>query len=209
MNLRFFVIIGGLLLLQGCSELGFIKKDNSAPSTVSADPLPPLLQFELPSDQRVYSYLLSAESEGQTVLYLLEQGGYYANLKEPFRLKACKELASIYKKEATWQAGWLLAYSFSDRGSCITHKERLNILNELESLITLYPEIKWLNSAKIQTLEHINYLKFRNVALKEKGQELEQKLQQSQAKNMELQILLKKLKAIEEIMNERLSDDAS
>jgi hypothetical protein len=209
MNPRVFLIVGGLMLLQGCSELGFLKEDKTTQGSIVAYHLPPLLQFELPPNQRVYSHLLSLESEGQTVLYLLEQGGYYANLKEPYRLKACKDLASIYKKEATWQAGWLLAYSFSDRGSCITHKERLKILNELESLITLYPEIKWLNSANIQTLEHINYLKFRNAALKEKERILEQKLQQSQAKNIELQILLKKLKAIEEIMNERLSDDGS
>ncbi len=209
MNLRFFVIVGTLMLLQGCSELGFLKEDKTTKSAIATYQLPPLLQFELPSNQRTYSHLLSAESEGKTVLYLLEQGGYYASLKEPYRLKACKELASIYKKEATWQAGWLLAYSFSDSGSCITHKERLKILNELDALITLYPEIKWLNSANIQTLEHINYLKFRNMALKEKERILEQELQQSQAKNIELQILLKKLKAIEEIMNERISDDGA
>ncbi len=209
MNLRAFLIIGLLILLQGCSKFGVLKEKEVANDSIIAYQSPPFLQFELPSSQGKYISLLLSTSEEQTVLSLLKQGGYYANLKKPYRLKACKELAAIYKKEGTWQAGWLLAYSFSDRGSCITHKDRLRILNELEDLIDLYPEIKWLNSANIQTLEHINYLKYRNVLLKEKELFLEQQLQQSQDKNIELQMLIKKLKAIEEIMNERLSDDGS
>ncbi|VAW49985.1 hypothetical protein MNBD_GAMMA04-2126 [hydrothermal vent metagenome] len=208
MSLKVFLIIGGLMALQGCSEFVFLKEEKTKKAAVAYQ-APSLLQFELLSNQGEYASLLSSTSEEQTVLYLLKQGGYYANLKEPYRLKACKELATVYKKESTWQAGWLLAYSFSDRGSCITHKERLRILNELDSLIGLYPEIKWLNSANIQTLEHINYLKSRNALLKEKELLLENELQQSQAKNIELQMLLKKLKAIEDIMNERLSDDGS
>jgi len=209
MTLRVFLMIGIFMLLQGCSELSFLKKEPEPKSTVVGDPLPLLLQFETPFNQGISASLFSSTSKDETVLYLLNQGYYYANLKEPYRLKACKELAVIYEKEKTWQAGWLLAYSFSDRGSCITHKDRLRILNELESLIGLYPEIKWLNSAKIQTLEHINYLKSRKTILKEKILLLEAQLEESQSENIELKMLIKELKAVEEIMNERLSDDGT
>ena len=209
MNLRVILMIGMLIALQGCSEFGVLNKEKVTKNTIVGYQLPPLLQLEPPYAQQGYTSLLSSTSEGEVVLYLLKQGGYYANLKEPYRLKACKELAEVYKKEGTWQAGWLLAYSFSDRGSCITHKERLKILNELESLIGLYPEIKWLNSANIQTLEHINYLKSRNSALKEEASLLEVQLKESQAENIKLQMLIKELKAVEEIMNKRLSDDGA
>ena len=104
-------------------------------------PAPPLLQFQLPTYKRSYNSQFLSNTEGKSVLLLLKQGAYYANLKEPYRLKACKAVADIYKSDGFWQAGWLLAYSFSDRGSCITHKERTKILYELDYLIGFHKEI--------------------------------------------------------------------
>ncbi len=175
----------------------------------STHAMPPLLQFELPFNKQS-AVFLPLNSKDQVVLDLLKQGAYYASLKDPSRLMACKELAVIYKENASWQAGWLLAYSFSDKGSCITHKERLILFNELEGLVDFYEykDIQWLNSANIQTLEHINYLKARNVLLKEKERTFDDQLKESQAENMALKILIKELKTVEKIMNERISDDS-
>ena len=207
MNLRVFVIIGVVVILQGCFVFNETSEVDERIPVKTPYLTPHLLQFELPFT----SYSLEddfLDSEDQVTLQLLKQGRYYANLKEPYRLKACKELATAYKKNTFWQAGWLLAYSFSDKGSCITHKERLAILHELEGLIGFYKSIKWLNSAQIQTLKHITYLKDRNAFLKEKESLLKAQLKKSDTENIKLKTLIKELKKVEKIMNERLSDDS-
>jgi len=206
MYLKLFFIFLTVIVLHGCTAFQQTKGDvdNGIKSTHAT---PPLLQFELPFNKQ-RGMFLPLNSKDKVVLDILKQGAYYASLKDPSRLMACKELATIYKEDAFWQAGWLLAYSFSDKGSCITHKERLVLLNELEGLVGFheYKDIQWLNSVNIQTLEHINYLKARNVFLKEKVRALEETLQERQAENTELKILIKELKTVEKIMNERISD---
>lgn len=197
------LFIGVTLILQGCIASNPKSKAEDSVNTRSDTSL---FQFELPFTFNNMGYDFFGAEE-QVVLHLLKQGRYYANLKEPYRLKACKELAAVYKQDSFWQTGWLLAYSFSDIGSCITHKERLTILNELEKVIEFYKDIQWLNSAHIQTLEHITYLKARNAFLKEKESILEAKIRQSEAENIELKTLIKELKKVERIMNERISDD--
>lgn len=206
-NILWIILL--LVFIQGCVQEERVKKtsDKEGFNDGFSYPIPPLLQFELPSHKLTYSLLASWETTGKTILYLLRQGDYYASLEEPYRLKACKELAKIYQEDGTWQAGWLLAYSFSDRKSCITHKERVSILKELEPLLHSYQEIQWLNSAQIQTLEHINYLKVRNADLKERVNQLELQLEESRNENQSLNGLIKELKEIEAIMNERISDE--
>ncbi len=203
MNLK-MLFIGVVFTLQGCiaSNPKSDREDNINTGSNSS-----LFQFEFPFTSNKMGYDFFGAEE-QVVLHLLKQGRYYANLKEPYRLKACKELAAVYKEDSFWQTGWLLAYSFSDKGSCITHKERLTILYELETVIGFYKDIQWLNSAHIQTLEHITYLKVRNAFLKEKESILESKIRQSEAENIELKMLIKELKKVEKIMNERISDDS-
>ena len=210
MRLKFCIVIGLLVWLQGC-VLFVPEKKTDSPSVKSSEvyQAPPLLQFELPTHKLLYNAEFFSNTEEKTVLYLLKQGAYYANLKDSYRLKACKALADVYEEDGFWQAGWLLAYSFSDRGSCITHKERLKILYELNSLISLHKEIQWLNLAQIQTLEHINYLKARSATLKEKISILENQLKKSKDENVMLETLIKELKAIEDIMNKRVSDESS
>ncbi|HIE40431.1 MAG TPA: hypothetical protein EYP76_03270 [Thiomicrorhabdus sp.] len=202
MNLR-VLFIGVILIFQGCIAS---NPKTETENNINTGSDTSLFQFEFPFISNKVGYHFFGAEE-QVVLHLLKQGRYYANLKEPYRLKACKELAAVYKEDSFWQTGWLLAYSFSDKGSCITHKERLTILNELEEVIEFYQDIQWLNSAHIQTLEHITYLKARNAFLKEKESVLEDKIRQSDAENRELKTLIKELKKVEKIMNERISDD--
>ncbi len=210
MSFRVWIVISILSLLQGCVSSFQLNNEESAHSTLvqTTYASSPLFQFEWP--YKPY-YIVGEELltfENQVILQLLAQGRYYASLKEPYRLKACKELAEVYKKDLFWQTGWLLAYSFSDKGSCITHKERLVILNELKDSIDIYKNIQWLNALQIQTLEHITHLKIRNTLLKTKENTLKVQLDASKAENLELKALIKELKKVEKIMNERLSDES-
>jgi len=202
------MLIGVIVALQGCSLFDKTKvKGSSADASALAYQLPPLLQFELPAHEFELNPLFSWDRSDKSTSYLLKQGHYYSNLKEPYRLKVCNKLATIYQSEGVWQAGWLLAYSFSDKKSCITHNERLKILKELEKLIDLNKQIKWLNSAQIQTLESINYLKARNAQIKEQLNNTEIELDQSRAESQMLKTQIKELKAVETMINERISDE--
>lgn len=201
--------LGVVVLAQGCSVLNQSREGDEWKKTSgfeSVYQVPLLLQFEDFPNKLAYSEQPS--SAGKVTLSLLRQGNYYVHLKKPYRLKACKELATIYQEDGIWQAGWLLAYSFSDIGSCITHKERLKILNELDELIRPHEEIQWLNTAQIQTLEHINHLKTRNIVFKERVEALEGLLEKSQSESLILKGLIKDLKAVETIINDRVSNDS-
>ncbi len=199
--MRLIAIIGlGLALLTGCSAF------SPKPAGTSDK-----MQFPLafPEDQDKVSEPLFCSLTDKEAVRLLKQGAYYCNLEGEHRQRVCHSLAQQYREKQVWQAGWLLAYSFSDKKSCITHKERLAILNDLNQRPAQNQNrlLTWLNESQEQTLEVIDTLKANQDVLEQKIEAQNHELEELRKENAVLKSQIQALKSIEKTLNKRIDDE--
>jgi dynactin complex subunit len=169
------------------------------------------MQFPLafPEDQDKVSEPLFCSLTDKEAVRLLKQGAYYCNLEGEHRQRVCHSLAQQYREKQVWQAGWLLAYSFSDKKSCITHKERLAILNDLNQRPVQNQNrlLTWLNESQEQTLEVIDTLKANQDVLEQKIEAQNHELEELRKENAVLKSQIQALKSIEKTLNKRIDDE--
>lgn len=182
--MKFYLIPLALFLLSSCNTL------KTQPDSKEINPTSPQL-----------------ENKASKTLGLLKQGAYYHQLTGKLYQSVCQQFLQIYTDKNSWQAGWLLAYSFSDKQSCITHKKRLAILKSLQKSKQLNTDIAWLNQSQIKTLQNIDRLKNKLTAYKNKNNKLQIEQQILQKKNKYLTAQIQALKLIENSINERISHD--
>lgn len=176
--------------LQGCSLL---------PASNSTDTQ--ALPVAKAEDSAKLSEPLFCTEAGKETTRLLKQGAYYAQLEAEPRHAACQKLMTLYQAKGQWQVGWLLAYSFSDHPSCLSHKQRLQLLQTLEESAALNGYLQWLNQAKLQTLRQIDVLKRQSDGHEKTANDLK-------LENQRLQAQIQALKSIEKTLNERMDNDS-
>lgn len=177
-----------VMFLSGCSLL----------ETQQAVKLP--LPVASPEDAKQLASPLFCGGEGKQAAQLLKQGAYYHQLTGERRQTVCRQLSQLYQDQNYWQAGWLLAYSFSDKPSCITHKQRQAILSQLQQSGQLSEYLTWLNDNYRQTLGYIDRFKQSKAQHKQERDALQQE-------NARLKAQIQALKAIEKTINQRIDDD--
>lgn len=197
--MKWFWGVSIVFLLSGCAGLNTQK--NQEKSGV-------MLPLASPEDAKKLSQPLFCGQQDRAVAHLLTQANYYANLTGNHRQTVCHKLRKLYQQDqGPWQAGWLLAYSFSGEKSCISHAQRRSILQLLQDQAVLNPQLKWLNTSYIQTLDTIDALKARNTSLSDKMMQKDSQQQQLQQENALLKSQIQALKAIEKTLNKRIDDD--
>lgn len=197
--MKWFWSLGIVFFLSGCASLNNQSAQRS--SVVS-------LPLASPEDAKKLTQPLFCGQQDRAVAHLLTQGSYYASLTGEHRQTVCHKLRKLYQQDqGPWQAGWLLAYSFTDKKSCISHEQRRSILQSLQAQSVLNHQLNWLNASYIQTLSTIDRLKARNALLSEKMAEKDNLQRYLQQENALLKSQIQALKAIEKTLNKRISDD--
>lgn len=197
--MKWFWGVSIAFLLSGCATLN--NQTNPKKSVV-------MLPLASPEDAEKLTQPLFCGQQDRAVAHLLTQANYYANLTGKHRQTVCHKLSKLYQQDqGSWQAGWLLAYSFSGEKSCISHEQRRSILQSLHDQPVLNPQLKWLNTAYIQTLDIIDALKARNASLSDKIVQKNSQEQHLQQENALLKSQIQALKAIEKTLNKRIGDD--
>lgn len=169
-------------------------------SSCSTPKVQPLVEKKLPP-------IKLTDKEPDISLSLLKQGAHYHQLTGDIYLNVCQQFLQIYTDTKSWQAGWILAYSFSDKQSCITHEIRLEILKYLQKTGQLNSNLTWLNQAQIKTLQNIDRLKetINKNTKKIKNQQRAKQLLKQKNKNLTEQI--KALTLIEDSIKKRINHD--
>ncbi|QBZ84256.1 hypothetical protein GHNINEIG_02333 [Hydrogenovibrio crunogenus] len=197
--MKWFWGLSMAFFLSGCASL-----NNQSVQESSAVSLP----LAAPEDAKKLTQPLFCGQQDRAVAHLLTQGSYYASLTGKHRQTVCHKLRKLYQQDqGSWQAGWLLAYSFTDKKSCISHEQRRAILQSLQAQSVLNHQLNWLNASYIQTLDTIDTLKARNASLSEKIAEKEALQHDLQQENALLKSQIQALKAIEKTLNKRIGDD--
>ncbi|MDG4811574.1 hypothetical protein P8629_01015 [Hydrogenovibrio sp. 3SP14C1] len=198
--MKWFWGLGIAFFLSGCASL---NSQTNQEKSVTSFPL------ATPEDAKKLTQPLFCGVQDRATAHLLTQGNYYAGLTGEHRQIVCHKLHKLYQQDkGPWQAGWLLAYSFSGEKSCITHEQRRSIVQSLQDQSVLNHQLSWLNVSYIQTLDTIDTLKARNGALSDKLTEKDTLHQQLQQENALLKSQIQALKAIEKNLNKRIGDDA-
>lgn len=197
--MKWFWGLGIAFFLSGCASLN--NQSTQKSSTIS-------LPLAAPEDAKKLTQPLFCGQQDRVVAHLLTQGSYYASLTGQHRQTVCHKLRKLYQQDqGPWQAGWLLAYSFTDKKSCISHEQRRAILQSLQAQAVLNHQLNWLNASYIQTLDTIDALKARNAMLSKQIAQKDTLQHHLQQENALLKSQIQALKAIEKTLNKRIGDD--
>lgn len=151
-------------------------------------------------------------SNQEQAFNILAQGMQYYKLDEQQQLAKCKEVKLDYKIKPSWQTAWLLTYSLNDEFRCLNLDKTLELLNSIQIMPGVNPQLLWLNKNQIQLFIKLNKLHQLPTKLyrsRKQNNNLQNQLNETEIQRQKALSKIQALKAIETSINKKLNDEQS
>lgn len=146
----------------------------------------------------------------EQIYHLLMQGMHYYNLDKKQQQAKCKELQLDYESKPDWQTAWLLVYSLNDEFNCLRLDKTLELLNSIQIMPGVNPQLLWLNENQLKLFTKLNKLHKLPTQLNQSrkyNNNLRNKLSEAELQRQQAISKIQALKAIETSINKKLEDE--
>ncbi len=167
-------------------------------------------QFTTPKNTKITQKTNKQLVNQKQVYQILDQGMIYYNFDKQKKAAECKKLKQKYKNKPDWQTAWFLVYSLNTEFRCLRLGRTLELLNSIQIMPGVYPQLLWINENQLQLHQKLNKLHKLPIKLNrtlKQNNNLQNQLNETEIQRQEAISKIQALKAIETSINKKIEDE--